>query len=103
MSGNMFVAARRSQEKLKSVTQLKVWTRERFDLREGVVVMAAEIACGIPGCPPIETVVAFWTKDETRYRYKVFKPIADVLYEDLPYRWLLPSLIDDGGLGLECC
>jgi hypothetical protein len=99
----MLVSARRSHERLNAVTQLKAWTREHFDLDEGAVVMAAEITCGIPGCPPIETVVAFWSDDATRYRYKIFKPIAEVLYDDLPYAWLLPSLVDDGGLGLECC
>ena len=23
--------------------------------------MVAEVACAVPGCPPLETVVAFWT------------------------------------------
>jgi nitrate reductase delta subunit len=94
---------RNNPDRLSAVRQVKAWTRDRFALDEAAVVMAAEIACEVPGCPPIETVVAFWTGDGTRYRFKVFKPIADVVYDDLPYGWLLNSLVDDGGIGLECC
>ena len=99
----MFVPARKSPESLRAVKRLKDWTRERFNFDDNLVVMAAEIACGVPSCPPIETVVAFWTEDGTRYRFKVFKPIAEVANDDLPFRWLMPSLVDDDGLGLECC
>jgi nitrate reductase delta subunit len=99
----MLVPARKGPVHRQAVKRLRQWTRERFNLGDASVVMAAQIACVVPGCPPIETVVAFWTKEGTRYRFKVFKPIADVVYDDLPYAWLLPSLVDDGGLGLECC
>lgn len=99
----MLVSPRKNSDRLQAVKRLKAWTRERFTLGDGSVVTAAEIACDLPGCPPIETVVAFWIEDGTRYRFKVFKPIAEVLYDDLPFTWLLPSLIDDGGIGLECC
>jgi nitrate reductase delta subunit len=54
-------------------------------------------------CPPIETVIAFWTGEGTRYRFKIFKPVADVVEDDLPVFWLLPSLIDYGDLGCDCC
>jgi len=97
------LAPRNNPDRLPAVRRLKGWARDRFGLDEAAVVMAAEIACEVPGCPPIETVVAFWTGDGTRYRFKVFKPIADVVYDDLPYGWLLNSLVDDGGIGLECC
>jgi nitrate reductase delta subunit len=79
------------------------WTRTRFELGENCTVMAAELACGVPGCPPVETVVAFWTADGTRYRFKVFRPLAEVVEDDVPWRWLLPALRDEDGLGLACC
>jgi len=85
------------------VEQLIGWTRERFQLREGAVILATEIQCQVPGCPPLETVVAFWGSDNTRYRFKVFKPLAEVTEDDLPVAWSLPSLIDYDGLGCDCC
>jgi nitrate reductase delta subunit len=98
----MLVPARKGREHRQAVQRLRQWTRERFNLDDTSVVMAVQIACEVPGCPPIETVVAFWAKDGTRYRFKVFKPIAEVVYDDLPYGWLLQALIDDD-TGLECC
>ena len=51
----------------------RAWTRARFALPEDAVILVSEIACGLPGCPPLETVVAFWT-DDRRHRFKLFKP-----------------------------
>ena len=53
----------------------------------------AEIACGLPGCPPFETVVAFWTADDRRHQFKLFKPVQEVVYDDLPFAWLIDSLL----------
>lgn len=99
MLGNV----RRSSGQLEAVGRIAVWTRERFSLGDAAVVMVAEIECKMPGCPPLETVVAFWGGDGTRYRFKVFKPVAEVLEDDLPIAWLLPSLVDYGDLGCDCC
>lgn len=83
-------------------------TRERLDQgkiqpSDGATVMVAEINCQVPGCPPIETVIAFWSDPETRYRIKIFKPVADVTEDDLPVSWLLPALLDEDDLGCDCC
>jgi nitrate reductase delta subunit len=99
----MLVRTSKDDDQLQATRRVKAWTRKRFGFDRKVAVMAAQISCDTPGCPPIETVVAFWGEDGTRYRFKVFKPIAEVVYDDLPYAWLLPALVDDGGLGLECC
>ncbi len=86
---------------LEAVERLQEWTRERFDLAGDAVILAVEIICQVPGCPPIETVIAFWTGEGTRYRFKIFKPVGQVREDDLPVSWLLPSLIDYGDL--DCC
>jgi nitrate reductase delta subunit len=99
----MAMLARRDPHRVEATRRIKAWTRERFQLDDGAVVTAAEVACPVPGCPPIETIVVFWTADGTRHRFKLFKPIAEVVYDDLPYAWLLGALVDDDGLGLECC
>jgi hypothetical protein len=81
---------------------VRAWTRLRFGLSEEPAVLVAEIACSLLGCPPLETVVVFWTDAATRHRFKIFKPVEQVVEDDLPYAWLKEALIDDGS-GWECC
>ncbi len=101
--GTAFGSFTRSPTHLAAVERVEQWTRKRFTLGANSVVIAAEIKCQVPGCPPIETVIAFWTGDSTRYRFKIFKPVEAVIEDDLPVSWLLPSLIDYGDLGCDCC
>jgi hypothetical protein len=93
--------ARPTAETLSAAERLKAWTRSRFRLGEDDAVMAAEVECGLPGCPPLETVVAFWA-GETRHQFKLFKRLAEVAEADLPPAWLKPDLVDDG-TGVTCC
>ncbi|SON57772.1 hypothetical protein HDIA_4231 [Hartmannibacter diazotrophicus] len=98
----MIRAARRDPGQRDATTRIKAWTRARFALAENDTVFVSEVACGLPGCPPIETVVAFWTAPETRHAYKVFKPLASVEETDLPPAFMKTALIvgpDDFG----CC
>jgi len=78
------------------------WTRERFKLPPEAAVLVSEIACAVPGCPPLETVVAFWTEDATRHHFKLFKPVEAVVIDDLPYAWLMRSLAAGDDFG-DCC
>lgn len=89
--------------RIAAQARVEAMTRERFGLGPAAVVMAAELACQVPGCPPIETVVAFWDEDGVRYRFKVFKPIAAVDGDDIPFAFLKPALVDEEELGLACC
>ena len=82
--------------------RVRAWTRERFGLPEDAAIMVAEVTCAVPGCPPLETVIAFWT-DSTRHHFKVFKPLDQVVVEDLPPAWLKSALADMEGIGCECC
>jgi hypothetical protein len=82
--------------------QVRGWTRERFALPQDAVVMVAEVVCAVPGCAPLETVVAFWT-ESTRHHFKVFKPLAEVVADDLPPAFLKNALADIEGFGCECC
>jgi nitrate reductase delta subunit len=86
-----------------AIAQVKAWTRARFALTDDTVILAAEITCNQPGCPPLETVVAFWTDADTRHQFKVFKPAAEVVEDDLPPAWMKPRLIVDPDAGLTCC
>ena len=88
-------------EALVAIRRVKAFTRERFSLDEEVAVMVSEIACGLPGCPPLETVVAFWTAPDRRHQFKVFKRVADVLEDDLPPYWMKDAIVSDGDT--SCC
>lgn len=99
----MFQSFQKSASERRAIARVSDWTRARFSLPDGATVMVAEINCQVPGCPPIETVIAFWSDPETRYRIKIFKPVADVTEDDLPVSWLLPALLDEDDLGCDCC
>lgn len=77
--------------------------RERFALPGAAVVVASELRCQVPGCPPVETAVLIWDGAGERYRIKVFRPLVEVTEEDLPPRWYWPALLDEGEGDCGCC
>ena len=46
-------------EHVQALDRVKEWTRARFKLAEDVPILVSEVACGLPGCPPRETVTRF--------------------------------------------
>jgi len=95
--------AKKNPKHVEALERVRQWTRERFRLPEEAAVLVSELACAIPGCAPLETVVAFWTADGKRHHFKLFKPAAEVVYDDLPFAWLMDSLILPEGFGCDCC
>ena len=98
----MFASTRKSPERLRLAERLSEWTRGRFDLPKEVAISVAEIACLLPGCPPLETVVTFWIADQ-RYQFKVFKPLTEVGLDDVPYAWLKDALVVCEDFDCGCC
>ena len=94
---------KKSPEHRAALHRVKEWTRQRFKLPDDAAILVTEVACGIPGCPPIETVVVFWTEGDRRHHFKVFKPAAEVVEDDLPPSWMKTALAVDEMLGCECC
>jgi hypothetical protein len=92
-----------SPEHLLAIDRVRAWTRARFALPDTAAILATEIACKVPGCPPVETVIAFWTDGNTLHHFKLFKPVTDVVEDDLPPTWMKSALVAIAGLGLECC
>lgn len=86
-----------------ALEKIRDWTRERFLLQRDETILVTELACAVPGCPPLETVVAFWTADGQRHHFKVFKPCAQVLPGDLPYAWMKRALAVPDGFASDCC
>jgi hypothetical protein len=83
--------------------RLKDVVREQFRLGPDDAIMVSELDCQVPGCPPIETVIAFWCDDGQRRHLKIFKPLADVSADDLPPWWMKNALIYDEAAGCDCC
>jgi nitrate reductase delta subunit len=98
----MFASVKRNPERLQVIDRVAEWTRERFKLSKESAIFVSEIACPLPGCPPLETVVAFWIAKQ-RYQFKLFKPVQEVVVDDLPYAWLREALEVQEGVGWECC
>jgi nitrate reductase delta subunit len=53
-----------------ALDRVTAWTRERFKLPEDATIFVSEVTCALPGCPPRETVVAFWTGNDTRHQFR---------------------------------
>jgi hypothetical protein len=86
----------------RAVDRVRDWTRESLELADEDTVMVAEVECARPSCPPLETVVTFWTHSE-RHWFKVFKPVAEVAIDDLPPAWLKDALYAADPVDGACC
>jgi nitrate reductase delta subunit len=98
----MLQPVQKSPERLRALERIEAWTRERFALGGGAAVHVWEIACAVPGCPPVETAVLFWI-GEQRYQLKVFKPMEEVAEGDLPPPWFRNALAVPEGVDCDCC
>ena len=86
-----------------ALAQVQAWVRDRFNLGTDTVVMVTELPCALPGCPPLETVIAFWIGAEVRHHYKVFKPARQVQLDDLPPYWMKDALAVPPDWACDCC
>lgn len=98
-----FGAFRQDAENARVLERVKRWTRESLDLADEDTVLVAEVACARPGCPPLETVVTYWTQAGERHWFKVFKPVAEVMVDDLPPAWLKDALYAADPVDGACC
>ena len=85
-----------------ALDRVRKWTRARFKLTDDETIMVSEIACSVPGCPPIETHVVFWTGAE-RHHFKIFKPLAEAAEDDLPPIFMKNALVALEGEDVYCC
>lgn len=99
----MFGTMSQSPTQSAALHQIETWTRERFSLAPEVAVLVTELPCALPGCPPLETVIAFWTAAERRHHYKIFKPAQQVLPDDLPPYWMIDALLVPPDYECGCC
>ena len=92
----------KSPDRGAAIARLRSWTKARFALTDDETVMVSEIACSVPGCPPIETHVVFWTATG-RHHFKIFKPLTQVTEDDLPPAFMKNALIALEGFECDCC
>jgi hypothetical protein len=85
-----------------ALDRVRDWAGARFRLGDDDTIMVSEIACGVPGCPPIETHVVFWT-ELGRHHFKIFKPLAEVIEDDLPPAFMKNALVWAEGIECSCC
>ncbi len=97
-----FGAGKTSPEQLGALERVKEWTRARFKLSAETAILVSELECRLPGCPPLETVIAFWENDK-RHHFKLFKPVTQVAPDDLPFTWMKSELIVPDDFSCECC
>ena len=102
-SGGRLGASRKRPGRPDAAGRVKKWTRSRFKLAEEEVILVRETASSIPGYPPRETEVVFWTTDGRRHPFRLFKRVEDIVESDLPPVWLKEALSACDGFGCECC
>lgn len=59
-------------------TELRRIVREELDLGEDDTLTISEVACALPGCPPVQTVISVFPDGEEAYALRVCKPIVDI-------------------------
>jgi hypothetical protein len=101
--GGRFGSFRKGPEHVEAVQRVKDWTRSRFQLTEADTILVTEQAREVPGFPPLETAVAFWTGEGARHHFTVFKPVEQVGDADIPPAWLKASLALSPGVECACC
>jgi nitrate reductase delta subunit len=101
-SGAMLGFIKKSSANGEASERVRDWTRARFTLTDDDTIMVSEVACGLPGCPPIETHLVFWTA-RGRHHFKIFKPLAEVGEDDMPPAFMKDALIVLDGADADCC
>lgn len=91
-----------SPSRSQAASRVKRWTRMRFSLSGDCTLLVSEVETTTPGFPPLRTVVAFWIA-ERHYHFSIFKPLEQVLEEDLPPAWFKDALAVTAGIDCGCC
>ena len=89
-----------SPSRAEAASRVKAWTRDRFG---EVTVLVSEVESATPGFPQLHTVVAFWTAERKHYHFRVFKPLEQVVEEDIPPAWYRDALAVAPAVDCGCC
>ena len=90
-------------DRVDAVEQVKEWTRLRFKLDADAIVIVTESVPKLPGYPALQTAVSFWTTPKELHHFAVYKPVTEVVEEDMPPAWMKESLALSEGVSCSCC
>lgn len=93
----------RSQAQSVAITQIKDWTRTRFEVPDEAPILVTEVSCAQEGCPPLQTMVAFWTDAGDRHHFKLRMSAEQVRQEDIAQLSFVDGVFSIEGSGSECC
>ena len=93
----------RSPDYRPATQRVRELTRARFGLAAADMVTVSETPGVLPGFPPVLTAIQFWTGDGRRHHFKVFKPVAEVAADDLPFAWQKDALAVADDFVCNCC
>ncbi len=85
MEFDLFKPRAKDAQQRRAAT-IKAWVSEIFGAEADTTILVTEAQCDVPGCAPIETVIAlFVTNEDEAYieQMKVFKPLAEVTRDDI--------------------
>ena len=103
----MFKSLQRDAPASQACLAVEALARERFALGLEVHVVIDERATTLPGCPPWETAIDFWTDlpdgSSQRHHCKVFKRAHEVVADDLPPDWMKAALAVSPDYVCACC
>jgi len=100
--GDGFGTPKNEPARLEALERVRVWTQQRFKLPAETAILVSELECRLPGCPPLETVIAFWDEGK-RHHFKLFKPVKQVAFDDFPFTWMKSELVVPDDFSCECC
>jgi hypothetical protein len=63
--------------------EVRAWARELFAVAQSETILVTELACGEPGCPPSETVIAVLTGPGRSRQYKIPRPVTTVTRDEV--------------------
>ena len=88
-----------------ALSRVEAEVRAHFRLPPEASVLVTELVCALPGCPPLETVIAWWSgaAEPLRHHCKVFKPVQQVSAADLPPWWMRDALAVPPDWAGGCC
>lgn len=72
-----------NRDNAEASARVRAWCQDVFGVEEGTTVMVVELRCSEPGCPRLETQVAFLGQDLETRQHKIHKPLSKITFEDI--------------------
>ncbi len=88
--------AGKNTNEAEKVRQIKDWVRELLDAEE-FPVFVTQLNCAEPGCPDLETVIAVMVEGGPPAQYRLFKPISEIVRDDIAALAARPEELPQAG------